>query len=71
MRGLTAFVRFGEQVILRVLRSRDRRLAAQPCRTAAMKDRRLEVVSLERLDCLADVSRIDHALKRRGLASVP
>ena len=68
---LTAFVRLYEPVIARVLRSRDRRLAAQPCPTAALKDRRIEVVSMARLDCLADLNRIDLELKCRGLAPVP
>lgn len=67
---LTAFVRRYEPVIARVLRSRDRRPAAQPCQVAALKDRRIEVVSIERLDCLADLNRIDHELKCRGLAPV-
>lgn len=68
---LTAFVRLYEPVIARVLRSRDRHLAAQPCPIAALKDRRIEVVSMERLDCLADLNRIDQELKCRGLAPVP
>jgi hypothetical protein len=68
---LTAFVRFYEPVIARVLGSRDRRLGAQPCLTAALNDRRIEVVSMARLDLLADLNRIDHELKRRGLAPVP
>jgi hypothetical protein len=68
---LTAFVRLYEPVIARVLRSRDRRIAAQRCPTAALNDRRIEVVSMARLDCLADLNRIDHELKRRGLALVP
>jgi hypothetical protein len=68
---LTAFVRFYEPVIARVLGSRDRRLGAQPCLTAALNDRRIEVVSMARLDILADLKRIDHELKRRGLAPAP
>lgn len=68
---LTAFVRLYAPVIARVLRSRDRRLAAHPCPTAALSDRRVGVVSMARLDFLADLSRIDHELKCRGLAPVP
>ncbi len=67
---LTAFVRLYEPVIGRVLRSRDRRLGAQPCPTAALNDRRIEVVSMARLDWLADLNRIDHELEYRGLAPV-
>lgn len=68
---LTAFVRLYEPVIARVLRSRDRRLGARPCLTAALNDRRIEVVSMAHLDFLADLKRIDHELKRRGLAPAP
>jgi hypothetical protein len=67
---VTAFVRLYEPVIDRVLRARDRRIAAQPCPAAALGDRRIEVLSTARLDWLADLARIDHELKRRGLEPV-
>ena len=60
-------MRLYEPVIARVLRARDQRLAAQ----GALADRRIEVVSTARLDCLADLERIDHELRRRGLALAP
>lgn len=70
-RWLTAFVRLYEPVIGKLLRARDRRLAMQACPAAARDDRGMEVVSTARLDWLADLTRIDHELKRRGLEPVP
>lgn len=68
---LTAFVRLYEPVIGRVLRSRDCRLGAQPSLKAALDDRQIEVVSMARLDWLADLNRIDRELIRRGLEPAP
>jgi hypothetical protein len=66
---ITAFVRLYEPLIARVLQARDRRLARIGPAAAALADRRVEVLSSARLDWAADLSRLEHELLRRGLAS--
>lgn len=68
---LNAFVRLYEPAIGALLRARDRRVGPGPDARARRDDRRLEVLSSQRLDWLGDLQRLEGELTSRALLPRP
>lgn len=66
-RWITAFVRLYRPSIRTLLEERDRRLGSHGELAAVQADRRLEVLSLRRVDWAADLDAIQAEAARRGL----
>lgn len=67
IRWINGFVRFYQARIELLLEARDKRLERRRALATALDDRRLEVLSLRRIDWAADLDAIEAEAARRGL----